>query len=457
MEELLYLYDSMDRRIKPLSRCGEKFGFYCCGPTVYSYAHIGNFRTFLAADLLYRVLILGGYEPFYVRNLTDVDDKTIAGSQKDGITLTQFTRHWEDVFHRDCVELNLLSPNVEPRAADHIVEQINLIQQLISKGHAYVRDGSVYFAIASWPSYGRLSRIENQELLAAGVTVDDKEAQEDFALWKASKPSDGENFWKSPWGNGRPGWHIECSAMALKYLGKNFAIHGGGIDLCFPHHENEIAQTEAAMGCNLAQLWFHVAHLRVSGEKMSKSLGNLYTVEDIRKTGYLPLELRYALLAGHYRQPLNFTIESLHSSRKALERIGRFCQKLGDVAVANVEMAKEFSRLSSIWKILLQDLNTPEAIGKMFERINGFSWDGLSRDEAVQELSEWQRLFFAFGLESCLASRPIRSIPSEIKEMAEERLRARRRRDFQRADHLREKLEIQGWQVEDFADGYRLY
>lgn len=450
-----------------MSRCVETIfpqkdgiGFYCCGPTVYNYAHIGNFRTFIAADFLRRVLILGGYRPNYVRNITDVDDKTIVGAQKDGVSLQQFTRHWEGIFHEDCQALHLLPPDVEPRAAEHIAEQISLIEKLIAKKHAYVRDGSVYFAIGSWDHYGRLSRVDGRELRGSQEIVVAKDAAEDFVLWKAAKESDGEVFWDSPWGRGRPGWHIECSAMALKYLGENFAIHGGGIDLCFPHHENEIAQTEAATGSPIAKHWFHVAHLHIGGEKMSKSLGNLYTLADIRKMGYEPTVLRYTLLAGHYRQSLNFTTESLHAAQKALEQITKFCQKLWKISEFNEKMASEFHRLGDIWEMLLQDLNTPAALGKMFERMHSFSGDTLSSVEATEELGEWRRLLFAFGLEEycCSPRQPMAeiSVPQAIEELAQERLLARKMKNFSRADELRKALKDEGWDVKDSFDGYQL-
>ncbi|MDR1456696.1 MAG: cysteine--tRNA ligase [Puniceicoccales bacterium] len=445
------LYDTLSRRLKFLEPYGERFGFYCCGPTVYNFAHIGNFRTFLAADLLYRVLKLAGYNPFYVRNITDVDDKTIVGAHQNGIPLHEFTYHWENVFHTDCKALNLLPPDCEPHAVGHINEQMTLIQKLIDKKFAYAREGSVYFDISAWKNYGRLSKLDGRELLNDAEASNGKDAAEDFALWKAFKQTDGSVCWDSPFGRGRPGWHIECSAMALKYLSNNFGIHGGGIDLCFPHHENEIAQSEAATGQPFARHWFHVAHLCVNGEKMSKSLGNLHTLADVARMGYIPTELRHALLAGHYRQPLNFTGESLHTARKILQKLERFGQNLQKFAEIEVPMASRFHLLSPAWEALCDDLNVPEALGRIFSHVRQRELDQPSQKQAVEELAEWKRLMFAFGIQSEIAN-----IPQEIEHLAQERLAARRDRNFAQADFLREQLEEFGWIVEDTANGYRL-
>ncbi|MDR0727783.1 MAG: cysteine--tRNA ligase [Puniceicoccales bacterium] len=446
------VYDTLSRCVKTLEPYGEKFGFYCCGPTVYNFAHIGNFRTFLAADLLYRVLKLAGYNPFYVRNITDVDDKTIAGAQQKNVSLQEFTRHWEDIFHADCDALNLLPPDCEPHAVEHMDEQIALVQMLIEKKFAYVRDGSVYFDVSAWKNYGRLSRLDERELRKSTEIAPEKEAVEDFALWKAHKPADGSIFWNSPFGKGRPGWHIECSAMALKYLGNNFGIHGGGIDLCFPHHENEIAQSEAATGQPFTRHWFHVAHLCVNGEKMSKSLGNLYTRADIEQMGYSPMELRYALLAGHYRQPLNFTTESLHASRKALARLERFGRELRNLAGTKIPMVAEFRSLAPAWDALCDDLNVPEALGRIFTHMHRRESDPPPPARAAEEFAEWQRLMFALGIHF-----EAEEIPAEIEHLARERLMARKGKNFARADFLRRQLDDFGWIIEDTAEGYHLH
>ncbi|MGB0416251.1 MAG: cysteine--tRNA ligase, partial [Coraliomargarita sp.] len=281
------LYDTHSRSVQALTpESGKPLRFYCCGPTVYGPAHIGNFRTFLIQDTLRRVLEVDGTPVKHVRNITDVDDKTIRQSQAEGMTLEAFTAKWTEKFHADCSALNMLAPSIEPSAVAHIPEQIALVETLVEKGHAYAtEDGSVYFRVSSYDDYGSLSKLKQRELKtqsenSAGEVNDadeyDRESVTDFALWKGRKPEDGENYWPSPWGEGRPGWHLECSAMVdTAFDGETIELHGGGIDLCFPHHENEIAQSECAHGQCFCKHWFHSAHLMVEGEKMSKSLGNV--------------------------------------------------------------------------------------------------------------------------------------------------------------------------------------
>ncbi|MDR2668097.1 MAG: cysteine--tRNA ligase [Puniceicoccales bacterium] len=454
----LKLYDTMARSITAVAKSPKRFGVYCCGPTVYNYAHIGNFRTFIAVDMLVRTLKLAGYDPFFVRNITDIDDKTITGSQTKGQSLEEFTRHWTDIFHGDCAALQLLEPDVEPRAAGHLAEQIELIEKLIANGTAYEKNGSVYFRIGAWPNYGRLSRLSERELRAGDGEGSEKENSGDFVLWKAAKPSDGDIFYGSPWGNGRPGWHIECSAMSLKYLGTNFAIHAGGVDLCFPHHENEIAQTEAATGETMAQRWFHVAHLQIGGEKMSKSLGNLYTLNDIRKMGFEPPVLRYALLSGHYRQPLNFTDDSLRAAEKALGRIAMHCMALREQFDGDLPpMAEKFEILEPLWNELLDDLHVPRAFGELFTHVQRSDVKSLSKVGAAQELAEWRRLEFALGLPFTGGKyEPETAIGDEVRKLAEERQIARNEKNFAKSDELRDQLEKLGWHIEDGPDGYRL-
>ena len=270
---------------------GQSVRFYGCGPTVYGPAHIGNFRTFVMQDVFRRVLETSGQQTFHVRNLTDVDDKTIRQSQEEGIKLQDFTANWTTRFQNDCELLNLMAPHIEPSAVGHIPEQITLIERLIEKDKAYqAKDGSVYFRVEAFAEYGRLSRLADREITTSAPVREtsdeyDRDSAADFALWKARRPEDGENFWNSPWGEGRPGWHIECSAICMKHLGESFDLHSGGVDLVFPHHENEIAQVEAVTCKTFARHWFHSAHLMVEGQKMSKSLGNLYTLSDLAEKG----------------------------------------------------------------------------------------------------------------------------------------------------------------------------
>ncbi|RFC49660.1 MAG: cysteinyl-tRNA synthetase, partial [Verrucomicrobia bacterium] len=320
----LKLFDSLKREIRELSPSQPDgvFRFYNCGPTVYAPAHIGNFRTFVINDVLRRLLELefGADKVKHVRNLTDVDDRTIGQSKKEGHPLGEITKKWTDLFHQDCDALNCLRPHVEPTATGHIPEQVDMIEVLMKKGNAYrAPDGSVYFKIASFPDYGALSRIKERELKVtnSAFDADHKDDVGDFALWKAYKPEDdGDVQWPGPQGAsaGRPGWHIECSAMIKKHLGETIDLHTGGVDLLFPHHENEIAQSQCCNGTTFARHWYHSEHLLVDGTTMSKSKGNYYTLGDLVAKGYSPVALRYALLMGHPRKQLNFTLDSLHAA-----------------------------------------------------------------------------------------------------------------------------------------------
>ncbi len=473
----LNLYDTESREIKPVAvRAGkDSLGIYCCGPTVYGPAHIGNFRTFLLQDVLRRVLeiTLGSTAVTHVRNITDVDDKTIRQSRSEGVPLDVFTQRWTKRFHADCVALHLLPPHHEPTATGHIDEQIEMIRQLVDKGNAYVaHDGSVYFRVASFEDYGRLSHLDKsslrtQEQNSAGERNDadeyERESIADFALWKAHKEEDGDVSWDSPWGPGRPGWHIECSAMASHYLGNTLDIHCGGVDLCFPHHENEIAQSECTHGCRFVQHWFHTAHLMVDGGKMSKSLGNLYTLEDLVAKGYSPQEVRYALIAGHYRQQLNFTLKSLEDARSALQRAGRFTRE----TLAKAEMtAEDFSRAisdapgqttrgdSEAWQAICDDLNTPSALGKLFILLRTGC---ATREEARLKAFALARIYFALGITPELTD-PVNEVvaPDDVLQLAQQRWQAKQDKDWARADSLRDAIQAKGWIVKDSKDSYSL-
>lgn len=462
LRELPHLYDTMRREVLPLRPLAQDvFRFYCCGPTVYGPAHIGNFRTFVLQDVFRRVLESCGIPTRHVRNITDVDDKTIRQSRLEGLRLGDFTQVWASKFQSDCAALNLLPPHVEPSAVEHIPEQIELIRILVEKGFAYVApDGSVYFRIRSFPGYGKLSRLEERTIttnapgFAESADEYERESAADFALWKARRPEDGENFWPSPWGEGRPGWHIECSAMSMKHLGETFDLHGGGVDLVFPHHENEIAQSEAATGKKFATHWFHIAHLLVDGRKMSKSLGNLFTLEDVRKQGFTAEELRYVLLSGSYRQPLNFTWDSLRAARSALGRLRQFGVQLGltdeDFSRAS---AGDFGPFVPVLKAAAADLNTPEALGVLFSLLREFSEGTLHCSS-----EDWKRGFlsvlFLFGFR---LPAPVAEIaPPEILQLAEMRQQARTSKDWALADTLRQQLADAGWTVKDSSEGYSL-
>lgn len=449
------LFDTLSRELVSLEPVdGKTFRFYCCGPTVYGPAHIGNFRTFVMQDVLRRVLELGGMKTKHVRNITDVDDKTIRDSVAAGRTLDDFTAEWRDRFHQDCLALNCLKPHVEPSAVEHVPEQIAMISELIEKGHAYAsEDGSVYFKISSYPEYGALSRLDTRELdlgktqnARANSDEYEKDHVADFVLWKARREEDGANYWDSPWGEGRPGWHLECSAMIRKYLGTDFDLHGGGEDLIFPHHENELAQSKCSCGGNFARTWFHATHLLVNGKKMSKSSGTLYTLSDLGGEGWSAMEVRYVLIGANYRKQLNFTLDSLHAAREAL---GRLAKAAGDrKAPGYRELTKggDLGVFAGTFATLKDDLNTAGALGGLFGNL-----------KKIESEADWQGFFTvlaALGLE--LPEPQGVEVPPEIAELAKRRWEARQAKDWASSDRYRDELAAQGWTVKDGRDAYEV-
>lgn len=473
MTSNIRIYDTLSRTLQPLRiEEGKPFGFYCCGPTVYGPAHIGNFRTFLVQDIFRRMLEIEGIATIHVRNLTDVDDKTIRKSQEEGLALKDFTDHWTQKFHTDCQALNMRPPHKEPSAVEHIPQQIALIEQLVETGHAYVaQDGSVYYKVSSFEDYGKLAHLDPQNLQSQSTTSSgslnaadeyDRESVADFALWKATQPEDGPNAWESPWGKGRPGWHIECSAMARHYLGDTLEMHAGGIDLIFPHHENEIAQTEAITQKPFSKHWLHSAHLQVEGQKMSKSLGNLYTLDDLNEK-YSPMAVRYLLTSGQYRQPLNFTLDGLgaaQSALKKLEKLVRFLLRVAELTEAewasfvNNVRPDSWGSFSKAWNALCEDLNTPEALGMLFSSAKQLEKSTPSKQGAQRELEALGTLIYALGL--TLFDKKEVSIPEPIQILAEKRWEAKKSRDFALADQLREELTLAGWRSLDTKDGYSI-
>ncbi|HAW99362.1 MAG TPA: cysteine--tRNA ligase [Opitutae bacterium] len=464
----LNLHDTLSRETREVFPMdGETVRFYCCGPTVYGPAHIGNFRTFVMQDVFRRVLETSGQKTFHARNLTDVDDKTIRQSQEEGVLLEEFTTRWTERFHDDCRALNLLDPHVEPSAVGHIPEQIALIERLVQGGKAYQAEGSVYFKVDAFEAYGRLSRLADREITTSATTREnsdeyDRESAADFALWKSRRPEDGDNYWDSPWGEGRPGWHIECSAICMKHLGESFDLHSGGVDLVFPHHENEIAQVEAVTCKTFARHWFHIAHLMVEGLKMSKSLGNLHTLEDLAEKGYKAQEARYVLLSGSYRQPLNFTFDSMNAARKALSKLGDFAAKFDFHPSSQDGLETEFGPFYPVQEALLSDLNTPEALGRCFRLVRELS-EGFERgeyegrDEALEEVRRgFQATCDALGLVVAPAGDDNEEVPAEIRELAQRRWDAKQEKDWESADRLRDELLAQGWEVKDGKDGFEL-
>jgi cysteinyl-tRNA synthetase len=458
----LQLHDSLSRTSKPLapSRADGVYRFYNCGPTVYAAAHIGNFRTFVVNDLIRRLLELefGAEHVCHVRNLTDVDDKTIRKAREENRPLNEVTAEWAAKFHADCAALNCLPPHVEPAATDHIPEQVNMIQVLMDKGNAYrSADGSVYFKVSSFDDYGRLSRVKERELkagsaLEAGNTsgkdrsitdADEKEDGTDFALWKAWKPEDGDVKWTGPAGAsaGRPGWHIECSAMSKKHLGETIDLHTGGVDLLFPHHENEIAQSECCNGTAFAHHWYHSEHLLVDGKKMSKSLGNLYTLDQLQQMGHSPMALRYVLLAGHPRKQLNFMLSSLTAAEKALKTLRTFRAAIAD-------QTGESAQFDPVFLALNDDLNTPAALGALFSIIN--------QGPAGVDAASFDRVMFALGLDLTAPDAAARDVPAEVTALAEKRWAAKQAKDWSAADALRSDITAAGWSMKDRKDGYDL-
>ena len=471
------LYDTMTRKVKGIAPTDEKrFRFYCCGLTVYGPAHIGNFRTFTLQDVLRRILKISGLNPYHIRNITDVDDKTIRQSESKGKSLKKITEKWTDIFHADCQELNMLPPHKEPKASEHIPQQIKLISTLLNKGCAYqAKDGSIYFKISTFPDYGKLTQLDRVELKTQTDANDnhqnladeyEKETVADFSLWKARKANDGNNYWVSPWGEGRPGWHLECSAMSMEYLGESFDLHGGGIDLCFPHHENEIAQSEMATGIKpFSKHWFHSAHLIVDGKKMSKSLGNMYTLEEIKLKGYTAMALRYLLISGHYRQPLNFTFNGIDAAQSAINKLETFIYEM----LSNIKMIKEdfislqletstddWGYLDKAWEALINDLNTPACLGNIFSALNKISSANLTTNEITSNLKALAHITYALGLDPFSKEQKTVLVPNEIRKLAEERWLAKNSKDFIKADKFRDEIQAEGWQVHDGKDTYKL-
>lgn len=462
----LTLHDTLTRQKRLLSPLdGKTFRFYCCGPTVYGPAHIGNFRTFILQDVFRRVLESSGIKTLHVRNITDLDDKTIRDAQTSGKPLKDFTDFWAEQFHADSKALGCLAPHIEPSAIEHIPQQVTMIEQLIKKNHAYAsEDGSVFFKVSSFQEYGKLSHLDTRDLKLgktqnqrADADEYDKDSLADFALWKSRKKEDGENFWQSPWGEGRPGWHLECSAMIKEYLGNDFDLHSGGVDLVFPHHENEIAQSRCACGGGFASHWFHITHLMVDGGKMSKSLGNLYTLEDLMKKGYSAMEVRYVLLSGHYRKPLNFTLDSLHAAKEALNKLAKGQEILAENADANSTTTLDIhkSKFALSWKALNDDLNTPAALGHLFSGLKDSQ--NIKGEQASGNLAAFHFILQALGLDlPHLEEKNTSKIPKEIQELAEKRWQAKQNKDWAISDQLRDELTKLGWVIEDSPDGYEL-
>jgi cysteinyl-tRNA synthetase len=436
-------------------------GMYTCGPTVYAPAHVGNFRSFLFADLLRRYLAWLGFDVTWVMNITDVDDKIIRDARREGVPIRSLTERYAAVFLDDARRLRMTPPDVMPRATEHIPEMVTLIEQLLAKGHAYrTADGSIFFRIASWPAYGRLARLDpTRQRVGERVESDeyDKDDVRDFALWKG--PREGEPRWETAIGPGRPGWHIECSAMSMRYLGPTFDIHTGGVDLIFPHHEDEIAQSEAATGRQFVRTWLHCAHLQMGGEKMAKRTGNIERPADVYARGYSPRALRYALIAAQYRAPLEFSEESMRAAAAAVERLGTALAALdtyrrdgtGDPSLpALLEEAR--SRFTTA---LDDDLNISPALAAVFDLVRELNRRvdarALSTADASSAAAFLRDLDRVLGV---LEEEPEQLEP-ELARLLEERAAARARRDWATSDRLRDELANRGVLIDDTKDGQR--
>jgi cysteinyl-tRNA synthetase len=464
----LSLYNTETRakeEIAPID--GKKVRMYTCGPTIYDFAHIGNFRTYVFEDLLRRAIQFFGWPVEQAMNITDIDDKTIRGALAKNIPLKTYTEPFRIAFFEDLKALNIQKVEYYPAATDYIPDMIHMIEKLLEKGCAYKSaNGSIYFSIRHFLEYGRLSRLNRDDLLpnASGENEADeydKENIADFVLWKAYDPTrDGKIFWESPFGRGRPGWHIECSAMAIKLLGSSIDIHCGGVDNMFPHHENEIAQSECYSGCKFVHHWLHAEHLLVDHKKMSKSLGNFYTLRDLMKKGYTGAEVRYLLLSSHYRTQLNFTFAGLDGARAALDRIGDLADRLKAIRSEKVYnlVSAALEKADQKFKAgLADDLNISVALAALFDlvrELNVFADEEkislLEAEQALRQLEEWDRVLAVLPLERK------EQAPPELQRLLEQREIARRERNFRLSDELRGQISSAGYVIEDTPNGARL-
>jgi cysteinyl-tRNA synthetase len=458
------LYNTMSRALEeftPLN--GNKVGLYTCGPTVYNYAHIGNYRAYIFEDILRRVLKFAGHDVTQVMNLTDVDDKTIRGAMDAGVSLDDYTRTYKEAFFEDLKTLRVDPAEHYPAATEHVEEMIRLIERLFENEAAYQSDdGSVYFNVSAYADYGKLAHLDISGLQSGARVAQDeyeKDNVADFALWKAWDKDDGDVVWESPWGRGRPGWHIECSAMSMRYLGESFDIHTGGVDNMFPHHENEIAQAEAATGKPFVQTWLHCEHLRVNGKKMAKSLGNFFTLRDLIEKGYTGREIRYLLLSAHYRQELNFTLSALDAARTALGRLDEFRVRLTEKAEGEAGARPDWAAAGrdGFRAGVEDDLGMPQALAALFDMahngnraLDAGDVDGAGAAAALTVLDE---------MDSVLALKPDSAAAgpdAAVQALLDERATARSEKRWADSDRIRDELAAMGWEVRDTPEGQKL-
>jgi cysteinyl-tRNA synthetase len=471
---LFNTYSRSLEEFQPLDPAGREVKMYTCGPTVYSHAHIGNFRAYVFEDLLQRHLELRGFNVRRVMNLTDVDDKTIRGSREAGVPLAEFTAPFKKGFFDDLDTLRIKRADSFPEATDprELAKMIEMIGTLMERGLAYqAEDKSIYFRINKFPDYGKLAHFDLEELRSTGrVKSDeyDKENIGDFALWKAWDEQDGDVKWESPWGAGRPGWHIECSAMATQLLGDELDIHCGGVDNIFPHHEAEIAQTEGCTGKKFVRYWLHCAHLMVEGQKMAKSLGNFYTLRDVIAKGYSGREVRYALMRVHYRAPLNFTWEGMEEAREALRRIDDWVERLRAQASETKTPEAPSSKLQAPEKhqaptadagfqdTLDDDLNISGALGVVFETIRQTNRQMDAGEMSSEEAKLWLEWWIGVDRVLAISGGEETGVPAEIAALAERRVQARLAKDWRKSDELRDELAARGWEARDTKDGQKI-
>ncbi|MBN1896664.1 MAG: cysteine--tRNA ligase [Candidatus Aenigmarchaeota archaeon] len=459
---MLKLYNTMSRKKEGFSPSkGKEARIYSCGPTVYDYAHIGNFRAYIFSDLLRRYLEYKGMKVNLVMNLTDVDDKTIKRSREKCVSLSQYTKEYKKAFFDDIKKLSIKPASAYPCATDHIKEMTEMVNALLKKGFAYRSDdGSIYFDIRKYEDYGRLAKLDRKGLKAgARVSQDEyeKEQAHDFALWKAWTEEDGDVFWKTDLGKGRPGWHIECSAMSSKYLGETFDIHTGGVDLIFPHHENEIAQYEAATGKTFARFWMHNEHLLVDNRKMSKSLGNFYTLRDLFEKGYSPKAVRYILLATHYRQKLNFTFNGLEAASNSVNRLLDFMDMLDSAKGSEFAGIKKIAdKARKDFEVAMDDdLNIAEALAAVFSLVREVNT--LSEKESLGKkgAAEIKKLMLEFDSVLGVLGEEKKNIGKDVEKLIEEREKARAAKDWNKADKIRDNINALGIILEDTPDGVK--
>jgi cysteinyl-tRNA synthetase len=466
-------HNTLTNSLEPLSPIHpDEVRIYTCGPTVYDFAHIGNFRTFVFQDILRRFLLSRGLRVLQVMNLTDVDDRIIQKAAEAGTSIREYTEKYIEAFLQDMAALNLQSPEEIVRATDHVGDMVDLIERLQKKGLTYTSEGSIYYRIAKFPEYGKLSKIDVGGM-KAGARVDndryEKDDARDFALWKAPKP--GEHFWETRIGPGRPGWHIECSAMAMKYLGETLDIHTGGVDLTFPHHENEIAQSEAATGHPFAKMWLHAEHLIIDGEKMSKSLGNFFTLRDLFAKGQKPSAIRYLLFSVPYRRQLNFTGDSVQQAESSVERLRNFLARLKTerfAAGSNPRIEVLARKAEEDFDAgLADDLNTAFSLAAIFDLVREVN-TAMDRGEFLQQdapriiasMEKFDAILAILTDNDAEKLAKVGFVPEQprmaaesVEALIEERNAAKKRRDFKKSDEIRKQLADSGIILEDSKDG----